>query len=333
MEIAIEQPKQSSFGEIAVPAAFQLAKELKQAPKKIAAELVARLGAVPGVASMEIAGNGYINMRFDRGALRRGAAEAGDGDGEVGRRGRSSSSTPTSIPTKRRNRAPAQRGPGRYVRADAARAAATRWRFRTTSTTPACRLRMLWPGFTFWKGDAGGCGGADCAEAGAFDYFCWDLYARTSQHYKDHPEDMKWRAETLHAIEAGQGALAEMAHLVADAIVNAHLATMLRLNIQYDVLPRESEILHLQFWAAAFELLKERKAIYFEEEGKNAGCWVMPSSSFRGEGRRERRQQGDCAVERHRDLCRQGHRVPAVEVRAAGQGFLLSAADALYRRA
>src|SRR5439155_13270978 len=78
--------------------------------------------------------------------------------------------------------------------------------------------------------------------------------------------------------------LAELAHLVADSIVTAHLATMLRLNIQYDVLPRESEILHLHFWAAAFELLKERKAIYFEEEGKNKGCWVMPSTAFRNEG-------------------------------------------------
>ena len=46
------------------------------------------------------------------------------------------------------------------------------------------------------------------------------------------------------------------------------------------MLPRESEILHLQFWAAAFELLKERKAIYFETEGKNSGCWVMPGSAF-----------------------------------------------------
>ncbi|MEP6715690.1 MAG: arginine--tRNA ligase, partial [Terriglobia bacterium] len=117
-----------------------------------------------------------------------------------------------------------------------------------------------------------------------FDYLCWDLYARTSQHYKDHPEDLAWRAETLHAIEAGGNEVADLAHLVADAIVNAHLATMLRLGIEYDVLPRESEILHLQFWAAAFELLKERKAIYLETEGKNAGCWVMPSSAFRGEG-------------------------------------------------
>jgi arginyl-tRNA synthetase len=55
---------------------------------------------------------------------------------------------------------------------------------------------------------------------------------------------------------------------------------MLRLGVEYDVLPRESEILHLQFWATAFELLQERKGIYLETEGKNVGCWVMPASAF-----------------------------------------------------
>jgi arginyl-tRNA synthetase len=113
-----------------------------------------------------------------------------------------------------------------------------------------------------------------------FDYLCWDLYARTSQLYKDNPTALAWRAETLHAIEADAGDLAEMAHLVADAIVALHLKTMLRLGIEYDVLPRESEILHLKFWAAAFERLKQAGAILLETEGKNAGCWVMPASAF-----------------------------------------------------
>ena len=93
----------------------------------------------------------------------------------------------------------------------------------------------------------------------------------------------RWRGagETLHAIEAGSGPQAELAHIVADAIVDRHLATMLRLGVEYDVLPRESEILHLQFWASAFALLKERQAIYFETEGKNSGCWVMPAEALR----------------------------------------------------
>src|SRR5439155_17497618 len=93
-----------------------------------------------------------------------------------------------------------------------------------------------------------------------FDYLCWDLYAKTSAYYKTDPEALKWRGETLHAIESGEGEVAEIGHIVADAIVLAHLKTMLRLGVEYDVLPRESEILHLKFWASAFEQLKERKA-------------------------------------------------------------------------
>ena len=114
-----------------------------------------------------------------------------------------------------------------------------------------------------------------------FDYYCWDLYAEVSAHYKEHPEHLAWRLETLHAIEHRTGDLVYLAALIADTIVKCHLATMRRLGIYYDVLPRESEILQLHFWETAFQQLKERKAIYFETEGKNKGCWVMPASAFK----------------------------------------------------
>ncbi len=114
-----------------------------------------------------------------------------------------------------------------------------------------------------------------------FDYLCWDLYAAVSAYYEDHKEALEWRRNTLHSIESGHGREAEKAHEVSDRIVHAHLATMWRLNVVYDVLPRESEILHLKFWATAFELLRQRKAIYLETEGKNKGCWVMPGAAFR----------------------------------------------------
>src|SRR6266550_1416761 len=48
-----------------------------------------------------------------------------------------------------------------------------------------------------------------------------------------------------------------------------------RLDIEYDFLPRESEILHLHFWEAAFTKLKEAGVLTYENEGKNKGCWVM----------------------------------------------------------
>jgi arginyl-tRNA synthetase len=79
----------------------------------------------------------------------------------------------------------------------------------------------------------------------------------------------------LKEIEEGHGEPARMADLISTAIVRKHLETMLRINVQYDLLVQESEILRLDFWKSAFELLKKNGAIRYEDTGKNAGCWVM----------------------------------------------------------
>ncbi len=108
-----------------------------------------------------------------------------------------------------------------------------------------------------------------------FDYYCWDLYASVSRFFEEDKTRLALRGETLKSIEEDHGAAAEMAGIVAPAIVRCHLRTMERLDIEYDLLPRESEILHLKFWDAAFEQLKQRHAIHLATSGKNAGCWVM----------------------------------------------------------
>jgi arginyl-tRNA synthetase len=112
------------------------------------------------------------------------------------------------------------------------------------------------------------------------DYYCWDLYARTSQWYtsgtdEENAERKKLRYATLHELEQGGNETAEVAELISTAVLRRHLETMLRLDIEYDFLPRESEILHLKFWESAFEQLKKTGVLYFENEGKNKGCWVM----------------------------------------------------------
>jgi len=110
-----------------------------------------------------------------------------------------------------------------------------------------------------------------------FDYLCWDLYAKATAFFaEDKPRAAALRGATLRAIEEGKGEEAEVAEVVADAIVGFHLRTMARLGIHYELLARESEILHLHFWDAAFAKLKEAGAIQFVTEGKMAGCWVMP---------------------------------------------------------
>jgi arginyl-tRNA synthetase len=280
-DFALEQPRQASFGDIAVPIAFQLAKSLKQPPKKIAADLVTAVGEIPGVSAMEVAGNGYINIRFDRGAY--AAALLAGGDGAAGISGGKVIVEHTNInPNKAAHIGHLRNAVLGDTFARMLRARGNHVEVQNYIDNTGVQVADVVAGFHFLEGKTP----ADVAilmdGVTPFDYVCWDLYARTSQYYKDNPEALLWRAETLHAIESGAGELAELAHLVADSIVNAHLATMLRVNIQYDVLPRESEILHLHFWAAAFALLKERNAIYFETEGRNTGCWVMPSSAFRG---------------------------------------------------
>jgi len=132
-----------------------------------------------------------------------------------------------------------------------------------------------------------------------FDDLCWEIYPRVTSAYENDPELAARRPEVLHAIEEGHGgmdldeaifslekavasgspyssrAVARLAAAVADANLRCHLATMARLSVGYDLLPHESDILHLGFWQRAFELLRQAGAIRLEKEGKNAGCWVM----------------------------------------------------------
>jgi len=94
-------------------------------------------------------------------------------------------------------------------------------------------------------------------------------------YYAENPESQQWRRDTLHRIERGEGETAKLAAVIARAIVRQHVATMLRLDIEYDLLPKESDIIRLHFWDRAFELLKASKAVVLETEGKHKGCWVM----------------------------------------------------------
>ena len=282
LAVAVEQPRQSDFGEMAVPVAFQLAKQLRQAPRKIAAELAADIGPIEGAAAVEVAGNGYVNIRLDRGAL--GAALLRGESEEVAPAGEKVIVEHTNInPNKAAHIGHLRNATLGDTFVRMLRARGQRVEVQNYIDNTGVQVADVVVGFHYLQKKTPADVKALLADASVrFDYYCWDLYARTSSYYKDHPEALEWRGATLHAIEAGAGELAEMAHLVADAVVEAHLATMLRLGVEYDVLPRESEILHLQFWASAFDLLKERQAIFRETEGKNAGCWVMPGLSDEG---------------------------------------------------
>ncbi len=277
----LEQPKQSSFGELAIPVAFHLARQLKQAPKAIAAEIVAALGSVEGVSALEVAGNGYINVRLDRGVY---------GIGVLRGEQESRQTAPGKIVVEHTNINPNKAAHIGHLRnailgdtfVRMLQANGRKVEVQNYIDNTGVQVADVVAAFHYLEQKSAGDVEKLLSDpAVRFDYYCWDLYARVSSHFKERPEDLDWRHQTLHAMESGSGELAHLAATIADAIVDYHLKTMDRLGIHYDVLPRESEILHLKFWETAFEHLKQRQAIYFETEGKNKGCWVMPASAFK----------------------------------------------------
>jgi arginyl-tRNA synthetase len=281
--VTVDQPRQSDLGDMAISAAFQLAKSQRKAPKQIAQELVDEIPPIPGVARMEVAGNGYINLRLDRGGYAAALLAETQSEAPADASGKIIVEHTNINPNKAAHIGHLRNATLGDTFVRMLRARGHRVEVQNYIDNTGVQVADVVVGFHYIEHKSPADVKALIADpAVRFDYYCWDLYAHTSSNYKDHPESREWRKATLHAIESGEGEVAELAHLVADAIVEAHLATMLRLDVEYDVLPRESEILHLKFWASAFELLKQRNAIYFENEGKNKGCWVMPGLSEEG---------------------------------------------------
>ena len=280
--IAIEQPPEIKFGEYALPIAFELARKLKKAPRKIAEEIVAELSPLEGFAGFEVGGAGYINARLDRGGAVRGIAAGADVPGlEVPMH---SLVEHTSINPNKAAHVGHLRNAilgDTFVRL--LRAAGQKVDVQNYIDNTGVQVADVVVGLMHLEGLSLSDVEALMArlkETGErIDYYCWDLYARVSQWY-DLDETQKQarkqvRLDTLHAIEHGGNDAAQIGELISTAVLRRHLETMLRLGIEYDLLPRESEILHLHFWNLAFEQLKAKGVLYFETEGKNKGCWVM----------------------------------------------------------
>ncbi|MDE3063950.1 MAG: arginine--tRNA ligase [Acidobacteriota bacterium] len=304
--IPVEIPPELEFGELATPVAFELARTLRKAPKVIAQEIVAALGPLRGFDSFELAGAGYINARLERVAATRAVAQSslslvaeakpvapmGEDDDPPGDERAHALVEHTSINPNKAAHIGHLRNAilgDTFVRL--LRAAGQKVDVQNYIDNTGVQVADVVVGFLHLEGkplaevralveERARAFKASGKFADAMDYYCWDLYARTSQWYAsgtdaENEERKKLRYDTLHAIEHGGNETAEVAELISTAVLRRHLETMLRLGIEYDFLPRESEILHLRFWESAFELLKQTGVLYFETEGKNKGCWVM----------------------------------------------------------
>jgi arginyl-tRNA synthetase len=284
-QIAIEQPPDLEMGEYALPVAFELARRLKRAPRAIAAELVADLLPLEGFTSFTVAGAGYINGKLDRQAAALAIAREDSAEDQSHLH---SLVEHTSInPNKAAHIGHLRNAVLGDTFVRLLRAAGQQVDVQNYIDNTGVQVADVVVGLTHLEGyDLAGVTHLLAtlkAREERIDYYCWDLYARVSQWYDaveaEAKERKKIRLDTLHAIEAGGNEIATIADLVSTAVLRRHLETMLRLGIEYDFLPRESEILHLKFWDLAFEQLKARGVLYLETEGKNKGCWVMRRAS------------------------------------------------------
>jgi arginyl-tRNA synthetase len=284
-QLAVELPPKLEFGEMALPVAFELAKRLKKAPRAIAEELKPELEKIDDVASVEIAGAGYLNVKLDRAATARRIAA--DEHASVGGAGFRLIEHTSINPNKAAHVGHLRNAIlgdsfARMVRPDDYKPGYATGVQNYIDNT-GVQVADIVVAVTTLRGmnlDALRAWMAELLETNTrLDYACWDLYAQVSQWYDADPEQAaarkQLRLSTLHAIEHGGNETAEIAEIIATGVLRRHLQTMERLGIEYDFLPRESEILHLHFWEAARALMVERGVLYKETEGKNAGCWVM----------------------------------------------------------
>ena len=294
--IVVEQPPKIEMGEFALPVSFELARTLRRAPRKIAEEIVAEMSLPEGFASFEVAGAGYINARLDRtrGAELMTQDQHRLNTADAGQREKVLVEHTSINPNKaahighlrnailgdtlvRLLRAAGHKvDVQNYIDNTGVQVADVVVSFQHLAKKSPAEVDALIAAGAGANGNAA-TDASPAAGAGEvrFDYYCWDLYARVSQWYESDKANLEARRETLHALEAGGNPTAELAQRISMAVLRRHLETMQRLDIEYDFLPEESEILHLHFWAKAFEKLKQSGVLYYEEEGKNKGCWVM----------------------------------------------------------
>jgi len=329
---AIEVPPNRAMGDLAVTVAFQLAKPLRKAPRAIAQELIGAIGPVPGVSKIEAAPNGYLNISLDRRAFLlarlRGEVPAAESDARektvvehtainpnkaahIGHL-RNATLGDTLVRVLRFSGTPVE--VQNYIDDLGVQVADIIVGFRDIEHKTLSDIRTI-------------------ADTTRFDYYCWDLYARVTEWYGEQADRPAARTRTLHDLEAGGNETADIGAFIADRIVRCHLKTMARLNVGYDLLTHEGDILRLKFWAHAFEILKAQGAVFLQTEGKLAGCWVMRIDEGQAKEDNEVESEGEDPEKREKVIVRSNGVVTYVGKDIANQfwKFGLLGLDFRYR--
>lgn len=289
-EIAFNIPPKREFGDFSTAVCLAQAKVQKRAPMQIAEDIKAQLEAakLPFISEIIVTAPGYLNFKIDHARYVKSIAErvkkegANYGKTNVGRN--------RKVLIEHTNVNPNKAMHIGHLRNAIIGDSVVRVLEKLGYYVEACNyiddtgvqvadvvVAMLYMDAPVYDGKSTDMSAIWAKYDGSqpFDYWCWDVYSRIAQAY-DNDEALKAkRAEVLHAVEAQDSVVAKFAKEVATRIVQAHLATVARLNVHYDLLNWESDIFLRGFWKTAFASLKDAGAIVFETEGPNTGCWVV----------------------------------------------------------
>ncbi len=282
--IPLTYPPNAEMGDLASPLCFELARAARRPPRELAEKVAGAFEPQGGIARVEVAGGGYINAYLDRTAFLRSWL--------LGRRGESPTESSGKVIVEHTNINPNKAAHIGHLRNAVLGDTLVRFLRRLGRSVEVqnyiddtgVQVADLVVGFQQLRGE-----GLDEVleryseeelrrRGERFDYIAWDIYAEVTRFYDEDGARLSHREDVIRSMEEGGNATAELAAHISSRMVCCHLATMDRIGVRYDLLPKESDILALRFWSKAFELLKSSKAIHLATEGRNEGCWVMALS-------------------------------------------------------
>jgi len=271
---AIEIPPTRMLGDLAVPVAFQLARVLRRAPRVIAQDLASAIGTIPGIVRVVATPNGYLNLYLDRQQFLLERLLGQVPAAYLSSRQKTVVEHTAINPNKAAHIGHLRNAALGDTLVRVLRFAGTPVEVQNYIDDTGVQVADVIVGFKELEHQS-----LDdvktIASTTRFDYYCWDLYSRVTAWYEDNDSRLDIRARVLHDLEQGGNETSALGAFIVDRIVRTHLRTMARLNIGYDLLTYEGDILRLQFWTHAFEILKAEGAVFLQTEGRLAGCWVM----------------------------------------------------------
>ncbi|MGA7173812.1 MAG: arginine--tRNA ligase [Candidatus Dormiibacterota bacterium] len=272
---AVEPSALPEIGDYSSALAFRLAGVLKRSPREIAAELASQLADHPITHSREItvSGAGYVNLKVDFPSLTPAVIENALKLGEV------VSPDPEAGPkvvvehTATNPNKAAHVGHLRNACIGDTVARLLRARGHLVEVQnyiddTGVQVADVLVGIRYF--------GMSPEPDEPFDRFCSRAYVEVGRRYEADPELVELRVRTLRQIESRQGEVAMAAKELAGKVVDAHLQTMARAGVSYDLLAWESDVIELGFLGHALDLMQESGVIRQPPDGRFRGCWVLP---------------------------------------------------------